>query len=157
MGRVRLNQTAIGGSRYGMYLPEPLERSRCATECARQVSESSRSARLLLSFEILAWSICVRMLLRTLSFDRVLRLLNRLPSRAAPGRRVELPQARMFSLAGACLGKSLARSQYLRRRGQPHTIAIGVRGGTGSFAAHAWIEGFEAEVDDFVVIRRVAR
>lgn len=54
-----------------------------------------------------------------------------------------MPPESFFRGAGACLARSLARSQYLRRRGVESVIVIGATGtSTESFAldAHAWLE-----------------
>ncbi len=64
---------------------------------------------------------------------------------------------RYFRLAGACLARSLARSEYLRRRGIEHAIVIGVAGPVEEFAAHAWIAPFEVLPEGFTEFRRVAR
>jgi hypothetical protein len=113
--------------------------------------------RVIRAIEILAWSLLVRVLLKTIALERSLLILNVLPRRRASSRPVDPPPEPQFALAGACLGKSLARSQFLRTRGQPHVVVVGVRGGTGSFAAHAWLEGYDSEATDYVAIRKIIR
>jgi transglutaminase-like putative cysteine protease len=70
---------------------------------------------------------------------------------------VAFPDDRQVRLAGACLGRSLARSHYLRLRGVPHRVVIGVTGGAREFRAHAWIAPYEAAPDGFVELRSIDR
>lgn len=107
--------------------------------------------------EILLWSLLARVLVRRLSLERALTLLDRFPRRAHPTAGFTMPLERTFRGAGACLGRSLARSQFLRVRGQPHAIVIGVRGGTTALRAHAWVEPCDPVEPSFVELRRIAR
>lgn len=105
--------------------------------------------------EILAWSGLVRLLLATRSIDQTVAILDRLPRRKT-GQARPLPPEWPFRFAGMCLGRSIARSQYLRVRGCPSTLVIGVRGDLSTFAAHAWLDG-DAVEPDYVELRRVRR
>lgn len=106
--------------------------------------------------EILVWSALVRLLLLTRSIDQAVRWLDLLPRRRSGASHGVPPPEGPFRLAGACLGRSLARSQYLRIRGQPSIVVIGVRGGLATFAAHAWLDGDPVD-PDFVELRRIHR
>jgi transglutaminase superfamily protein len=90
--------------------------------------------------EASAWGILCRIGIRVVRLDRLVGLLDRIPHRRSTDRPVEVPTARHFRGAGACLSRSLARSQYLRMRGASSTIAVGVAGKLASFDAHAWLE-----------------
>lgn len=109
--------------------------------------------------EVLLWSALARLLLKRVRTERVFHLLDRLPRRMAPSGPPSLPPESTFRLAGACLGRSVARSQYLRTRGQPHSVVLGVRGGLANFAAHAWLDPFDIDElpSDFVELWRVER
>jgi len=107
--------------------------------------------------EILFWSLLARVLVRRLSLERSLRLLDRLPHRARSTAGFAVPPERTFRGAGACLGRSLARSQFLRVRGHSHAVVIGVRGGTTALHAHAWVEPCDPVEPSFVELRRIAR
>ena len=107
--------------------------------------------------EIVMWSVLVRLLLATVTTERALSVLDALPRRSPRGTSVDVPAQRWFKLAGACLGQSLARSQYLRMHGCPTDVVIGVRGSLESFAAHAWLPEYDRAGDDFVEIRRIRR
>ena len=107
--------------------------------------------------EILFWSLLVRVLVHRLSLERSLRLLDRLPHRAHSTAGFAMPPERVFRGAGACLGRSLARSQFLRVRGHPHAIVIGVQGGTTALHAHAWVAPWDPVESSFVELRRIAR
>jgi hypothetical protein len=106
--------------------------------------------------EAVAWAAAVRLLLAVLPVERVVRILDRCPQRLATGC-VEPPTEPQVALAGACLGRTLARSQYLRTRRQPHAVVIGIRGSIVDFAAHAWLEPFDRPPDDFIELRRITR
>jgi hypothetical protein len=116
----------------------------------------SHPRRLLRAGEVLIWSGLARVLVGMQPIERAVYWLDLLPRRRPGSRAVALPPERPFRLAGACLGRSLARSQYLRMRGQPSALIIGVRGGLSAFAAHAWLEGDPVD-PDFVEIRRIHR
>lgn len=107
--------------------------------------------------EAFVWSALVRLLLGVLPAERVLRVFDAFPRRRCPAEAVEPLSERQVALAGACLGRALARSQYLRTRRQPHAVVFGVRGSVAAFAAHAWLEPYDAPGDDFIELRRIAR
>jgi len=107
--------------------------------------------------EAFVWSAAVRLLLGVFPAERVLCLLDAVPRLRRPAATVEPLSERQVALAGACLGRALARSQYLRSRRQPHAVVIGVRGSVSAFAAHAWLEPYDAPGDDFIELRRIAR
>jgi len=108
--------------------------------------------------EVLVWSLLSRALVRYCSLEKALKLLDNLPTRT-PGllSTFGIPPEQVFGRAGACLGRSLARSQFLRMRGRPHAIVIGGTGGTTGFVAHAWIEPCDPPDPRFVEIRRISR
>lgn len=90
--------------------------------------------------EALGWSLLTRLLLRTLSLRRTLALLDRLP-RSRPRPLVQIPPESTFGRAGACLGRQVARSQYLRRRGASSCVVIGVQPpDADGLDAHAWLD-----------------
>ncbi|MEA2597398.1 MAG: Transglutaminase-like superfamily [Thermomicrobiales bacterium] len=122
----------------------------------RDIRLSLSARRALVTAEALAWSALVRLLLATRASEGALRALDSLPRRAPRADPVPLPAEGPFRLAGACLGRSLARSQYLRTRGRPHVLVFGVRGGAAAFAAHAWLEGDPVD-PAFLPLRRVPR
>lgn len=109
--------------------------------------------------EILAWSLLARLLVRTCSLRRAVALLDAVPRPPGTSRRDLGPIApeAAFGRAGACLGRSLARSQFLRMRRRPHAIVIGTRGGAATLRAHAWIEPCDQPAPTFVEIRRIRR
>lgn len=113
---------------------------------------------MLQSTELFVWSLLVRAGIATLTLSRTLALLDRVPHRASPSARpVAFPTNRQVHFAGACLGRSLARSQFLRQRGLSHRLIIGVTGDVDAFHAHAWLDPFEAAPEGFVEVRRVER
>ena len=107
--------------------------------------------------EAFTWSILTRVLLATLSLERTLQTLDALPHRRRTTSGINPPDEGPFWLAGACLGKAIARSQYLRVRGHANAVVIGVQGGTGTFAAHAWLEPYDNPSNQFHEIRRFVR
>lgn len=108
--------------------------------------------------ELLGWSVVSRLLVARLSLAQSLRILDMAPRHMLRGTRpATFPSDRAVRLAGACLGRSLARSQYLRLRGVSHTVVIGATGGIEDFRAHAWVAPFEAAPDGFVELRRIER
>src|SRR5215218_181347 len=131
---------------------EPVPASR--TGPARQRSRLSRGMGLI---EAQLWSTLVRLLLATLALERTLRVLDALPRHSTPRAKVAAPPEAAFRLAGACLGRSLARSQYLRTRGHPSILVIGGLGTIGEFRAHAWLDGDDPGQPDFVELRRIQR
>ena len=115
--------------------------------------------------EPIAWALLCRLLVRAGSLERSLRVLDRFPvgdggpddGRDHDGRHdsIDMPPPSDFRGAGACLALSLARSQYLRRRGGTSTIAIGARNLGADFDAHAWLEPFDDS--DHTVVHRITR
>jgi len=97
-------------------------------------------------------------MIKRLSFDRSMRILDALPkAESKPRSVVQLPEEAAFRGAGACLARSMARSQFLRRRGVGSTILIGALGSTEvSFDAHAWLAPFD-ESQGHAVIHQVSR
>lgn len=124
---------------------------------ALRLAELVRPGKAVRLIEIGMWSVLVRLLLATVTTERALSVLDALPRRSPRCTSVEVPAQRWFKLAGACLGQSLARSQYLRTRGYPTDLVIGVRGGVTDFAAHAWLLNYDSADDTFVEIRRIRR
>jgi hypothetical protein len=125
--------------------------SRALVEITRR---PSRRARL----EAIGLSVACRLMIKRLSFDRSMRILDALP-KAEPNTTsvVQLPEEAAFRGAGACLARSMARSQFLRRRGVSSSILIGALGRDGvSFDAHAWLAPFD-ESQGHVVIHTVER
>ena len=117
-----------------------------------------RSVAVVIWTELLAWSVVARLLVARVSLARTLRVLDMMPARRGRGAKpVPFPTDRQVCLAGACLGRSLARSQYFRRRGVPHRVVIGVTGGTENFRAHAWVAPYEEAPEDFIQLRSIER
>lgn len=108
--------------------------------------------------ELLFLTVMVRVLLSLFSLDRALSLLDRTVLRRNRAESsFNIPDDRQLRWAGACLGRSLVRSQYLRNRGIPHRIVIGTSGGIGMFRAHAWIAPYEVEPEGFNELRAIRR
>jgi hypothetical protein len=108
--------------------------------------------------ELLGWSLIARLLVTRLSLKRTLRILDALPKSPPSNTGIALfPSDRQVRFAGACLGRSLARSQFLRVRGIRHHLVIGTTGGVANFRAHAWIAPFETAPEDFVEFLKVDR
>ncbi len=107
--------------------------------------------------EVLFWSALVRILLALLPTEQVVSALNTLPRGGGSSSSSTIPSDDEVALAGACLGRALARSQYLRRRGQPHTVVIGVSGTVSIFAAHAWLDPYDPMPEGYAEIRRIPR
>lgn len=108
--------------------------------------------------ELAVWSVAVRVAIAFLPLARVLRALDVVPKRHRRETRTSaFPTDTQVRLAGACLGRSLARSQYLRVRGVPHRVVIGVTGGTRAFRAHAWVAPYEEAPEGFVELRSIDR
>ena len=85
--------------------------------------------------------------LRLFGFNRMLRLLaawSASPPRAADdtdlvARAVDRA-ARRWPAEATCLTRSLLLWWFLRRRGQPAAVWVGVRHGPQALEAHAWVE-----------------
>lgn len=123
----------------------------------RTVVEITRTPNRLVRLEAIFWAVSCRLMISKLSFDRTIQLLDRLPRRTVAPDVVELPEEGVFRGAGACLARSLARGQFLRRRGASSTVLIGALGHTGvEFDAHAWLAPFD-ESQGHVVLHSVER
>lgn len=105
--------------------------------------------------EAVMWGLVCRVAVRFLRLDRTVAILDRLPHAGTADEIVRIPTSRRFRGSGACLSRSLARSQYLRVRGVPSTIAIGAKGSIADFDAHAWLEPMDE--GDRPVLHRVPR
>ena len=110
--------------------------------------------------EALAWSLVTRLLLRFLSLRCTVAVLDRM-SAGRPQAHIAIPPEQTFSRAGRCLGRQIARSQYLRRRGGRSTIVIGVRGdGLTEMGrrldAHAWLDRLD-EAPGYRSLHRIER
>ncbi len=103
------------------------------------------------------WSLLTRTLVNVFPVERALRILNAFPRRQEAKSDAILPPERYFRHAGECLGRSIARSQYLRVRGHLNTIVIGVLPSIAGFKAHAWLDSIDPVPPEFVEIRRVER
>ncbi len=124
---------------------------------ARTVVHITTTPNRFVRLEAIGWAVACRLMISRLSFDRTIRLLDRLPRREKAADTVELPAESVFRGAGACLARSLARGQYLRTRGVSSTLLIGARGHTGvDFDAHAWLAPYD-ESPDHVVVHSVER
>lgn len=108
------------------------------------------------TLEAAVWAAASRVSLRAIRFERTVTLFDRLALRPAASL-PSMPPARCFSIAGACLGQSLARSQFLRRRGARHSLVLGVLKEGQRFEAHAWISPLETPPAGFAEIRRIDR
>lgn len=96
--------------------------------------------------EAIGWSLICRALVKAGRLERAVRWLDLIPAARFTNPTVgavALPPERYFASAGACLARTLARSQYLRRRGTSSDIAIGVRPSPTGPIAHAWLEPFD--------------
>ena len=117
-----------------------------------------RIQRILNTGELMAWSLFMRTCVKTISLKRTMRMLDRLPMLAiGPISDPPFPSDNQVRLAGACLGRSLTRSQYLRSRHVSHVVVIGVAGSVDAFRAHAWVAPFEEAPGDFVELQRFER
>jgi hypothetical protein len=127
--------------------------------CSSRVPEMAHYVmKVVVWVELLVWSGIARLLVSRCSLSRSVRALDWLPTRSrTSAENASFPDDRQVRLAGACLGQSLARSQYLRTRGISHSIVIGTRGGLMDFNAHAWISPFEECPEGFVEIHRIER
>jgi len=123
----------------------------------RTVVEITTIPNRLVRLEAITWSVLCRLMISKLSFERTIQLLDKFPRRETSPDVVELPVEQVFRGAGACLARSLARGQFLRRRGVSSTVLIGALGHTGvEFDAHAWLSPFD-ESQGHVVLHSVDR
>lgn len=156
-----LLQDAVGGSSLTLDTREERSMKVASHRSRESPRRPDRLARLIeipipFRLEMGLWSALVRTLLATMSTERAIALLDALPHRHATTRPLAIPPERGVRFAGACLGRSLARSQYLRLRGHPHHLVIGVKGQIHDFQAHAWLDG-DPLADDYVELRRIER
>ncbi|MEM7142061.1 MAG: lasso peptide biosynthesis B2 protein [Actinomycetota bacterium] len=98
------------------------------------------SPAMLARIEASAWGIVCRVGIRVVTLHRLVGLLDRVPHRSSAIAEVHVPDAAHFRGAGACLSRSLARSQFIRMRGGESTVSLGVAGSVAAFDAHAWLE-----------------
>lgn len=134
-------------------------RDRVGIDMVRSITRGMRfllSIRSMKALEALAWALVVRGLLAILPTERVIQLLDAIPRKQRPEQSVLPPPEDHVRLAGRCLGRSLARSQYLRIRGESHIVVIGIPRDVGSFHAHAWLDAYD-DPADFLELRRIAR
>jgi hypothetical protein len=110
------------------------------------------------TLELIGWSAVARMLVARTTVPRALGALDRVPRwRHGGGEPVRFPSNGQVRLAGACLARSLARSQYLRQRHAPHALVIGSTRASEGFRAHAWIAPYEAAPEGFAELWRIER
>lgn len=120
------------------------------------VAAMARTATTLL--ELIGWSIVARILVMRTTVPRALDALDRVPRwRQRTNEPVAFPSEAQVRLAGACLARSLARSQYLRQRRASHALVIGTTRAREGFRAHAWITPFETAPEGFVELWRIDR
>ncbi len=109
------------------------------------------------ALEATMWSVLVRCLLKTLSMKRSLTILSWFPKSRRAAMNVSVPTEGHFRRAGACLGRQLARSQYIRSHGGESTILIGVIPTKGSsLDAHAWLDRLD-ELGPHQVLHQIHR
>jgi len=108
--------------------------------------------------EVVAWALGARVSVAIVGPTRALRLLDRVPLRRSGGEHLAATDRdALFRLAGRCLGEAVARSQYLRVRGRPHELVLGVAGSAGDLRAHAWLEPLDAAPAGFEALHRFSR
>lgn len=122
------------------------------------IRDCGASRRIADRVEIVAWSLGTRVLVGAVGTVRTLGLLDRVRLQRSTGERLaQTDHDALFRLAGRCLGQSIARSQYLRVRGRPHWLILGVDTSTGDFQAHAWLEPLDPAPAEFEVLHRFSR
>jgi hypothetical protein len=110
------------------------------------------------TLELLGWSALARMLVACTTVPRALGALDRVPRwRRGGDEAAHFPSEAQVRLAGACLARSLARSQYLRQRRTPHALVIGTTRVSEGFRAHAWIAPYETAPEGFAELWRIDR
>nr|MDQ6948093.1 lasso peptide biosynthesis B2 protein [Actinomycetota bacterium] len=108
--------------------------------------------------EVVAWSLASRILVTFTGPNHALRLLDRVRLRRTGGEHLAATDRdALFRLAGRCLGEAVARSEYLRVRGRPHELVLGVAGTAGDFRAHAWLEPLDPVPAGFHALHRYSR
>lgn len=152
-GCLSLARFRVGRLRAGRLRVRGVDRAAAPAQPAVvEVSSPAVSQRL----GAVGWSLVVRYLLRATSLRVTLAVLDRVPARR-PVPVVAIPVERTFARAGACLGRQIARSQYLRRRGVRSTLVIGVRPpGAATIDAHAWLDRLD-EQPPYAVLHRIER
>jgi hypothetical protein len=90
--------------------------------------------------EAIVWGVTSRVGLRLLGLRRLLWVLDRVPRRRRNRESVAVPPAAQFRGAGACLSRSIARSQFIRQRRGASSVVLGIDGSLAKFDAHAWLE-----------------
>ena len=115
--------------------------------CLRQLYRMTLPERRLLT-EAWVLSLVVVSLLRWVSFDRLIRWVDRptrVGRRSLPTRVTPLHAARLVRSAGArigwstCLTRAVVLKLLLARRGIDTELVIGATRQAGSFEAHAWL------------------
>lgn len=107
-------------------------------------------------------ALVARTAVRFLPWRRTLAIFDVLPVRQAAAPVTSIPHEGDFRGAGACLARSLARSQYLRRRGAESELVIGAateQGGPDApvkLDAHAWLEPID-DSPKHAVLHRIRR
>ena len=107
--------------------------------------------------EIRVWALASRILLALAGLEKTLTVFDLIPSRRRRLRPILPPVDGEVRIAGACLGRSVARSQYLRVRRQSHALVIGIQDSATVFGAHAWLEPYDPAPEGFVELRRLHR
>ncbi len=121
-----------------------------------------RPAKGLARIEPVVLAVSARLVVRSFSWRRSLAIFDALPKTRKPTSAVVIPHEGDFRGAGACLARSLARSQYLRRRGAESELVIGAateQGGPDApvkLDAHAWLEPID-DSPKHAVLHRIRR
>jgi hypothetical protein len=106
-------------------------------------------------FELFVWAETARMLIAVTGIKRAIAVLDSFPRRH--DRTASGPVADLAPRHMTCLHRSLARSQYMRRRRFTHEVILGVAGTGPTFRAHAWVEPPDAGPVEYAVIHRFRR
>ncbi len=64
-------------------------------------------------------------------------------------------EAALRMRGATCLERSLIVQRWLMASGSPHDVLVGVAGSSRSMEAHAWIQRYDREEEDFHVLTRV--
>jgi hypothetical protein len=55
----------------------------------------------------------------------------------------------------SCLERALVLQRWLDAHGRSYDVVVGVTGPASGFAAHAWVDGLEAEPDGYSTLHRL--